>query len=310
MKKFLLFISITILLVSQNKLIAQCSGAVIINNFAVLAPGNTINYSFDWQYVQGNASIQVVDSCNGQFEQASCIPSLKDSAAGIHHVAGSFPTTCNGIITVAILIWTNNSCGGNSCEAASRTIAHIPLPVRFISFNAKRNNSSSVSLTWQTAMESNNSGFAVERNTDGLWNQVAFVPSQAPDGNSQTVLSYSYTDQNNSSGITQYRIRQIDIDGQSKYSEVRAVRGLAQSGNMIVYPNPSSTGTVSVVFEDAAGLRDISLTDMTGRLVKNWQGVSNNNLQIDNLTPGFYALRVIVRETGEQTVKKIVVDKQ
>lgn len=185
-----------------------------------------------------------------------------------------------------------------------------PLPVRFVYFNAKRNNSSSVSLTWQTSVESNNSGFALERNIDGNWDQFAFVPSQAPGGNSQSILSYSYNDQNSSTGITQYRIRQIDIDGQSKYSEVRAVRGEAQSGKTIVYPNPSSNGTVNVVFEDVNTVRDISLTDMNGRLLKSWKGVSNNNLQIDNLSPGFYALRIIVRETGEQTVEKIVIDKR
>jgi hypothetical protein len=185
-----------------------------------------------------------------------------------------------------------------------------PLPVSFISFNAKRTNSSNVNLTWQTAMESNNSGFAVERNIDGTWNQVAFVPSQAPGGNSQSVLSYSYSDLNSSNGISQYRLRQIDIDGKSKYSEIRAVRGESQSSKMIVYPNPSSNGTVNVVFEDATSIRDISLTDMNGRLLKSWKGVSNNNLMIDNLEPGFYALRVMVRETGEQTVQKIVINRR
>jgi hypothetical protein len=163
---------------------------------------------------------------------------------------------------------------------------------------------------WQTATEINNSGFVIERNISGTWEQIAFVPSQAVDGNSSSSLSYSYTDQNSAKGISQYRIKQIDIDSKSSYSDIRAVRGMDQPGKTIVYPNPSFDGRVNVVFEDAVGIRDISLIDMSGRMVKQWNGVSNNNLQIDNLVSGLYSLRVVVRETGAQSVEKIVINKR
>jgi hypothetical protein len=48
---------------------------------------------------------------------------------------------------------------------------------------------------------------------------------------------------------------------------------------------------------------------MSGRVVKQWEGVTNNNLEINNITTGFYSLRVINRETGEQSVEKMVVNK-
>ena len=65
-----------------------------------------------------------------------------------------------------------------------------------------------------------------------------------------------------------------------------------------------------MVFEDVNGTRDVSLTDMSGRLIKQWTGITNNNLQIDNMTPGYYSLRVVIRETGEQSIEKIVVNKR
>jgi len=52
-----------------------------------------------------------------------------------------------------------------------------------------------------------------------------------------------------------------------------------------------------------------SLIDMNGRAVKQWKNITNNNLQIENLTPGLYNLRIIIRETGEQAIEKIVVNK-
>jgi hypothetical protein len=188
--------------------------------------------------------------------------------------------------------------------------APFPLPVNFKSFAATRNKNI-VALKWTTASESNNVGFEIQRLTGGSsWQTVSFVYTQATGGNSSSDLNYSYNDLNSTKGVTQYRIRQVDIDQKSRYSEIRAVRGDGQSGKTIVFPNPVlSGGKINVVFEDANGTRDVSLIDLNGRQVRQWKGVTNNNLQIENLTPGFYNLKIIIRETGEQAIEKIVVNK-
>ncbi len=49
---------------------------------------------------------------------------------------------------------------------------------------------------------------------------------------------------------------------------------------------------------------------MSGRTLKQINNVTNNNITIDNLQPGMYTLRILVPETGEQTVQKIVVNKR
>jgi hypothetical protein len=185
-----------------------------------------------------------------------------------------------------------------------------PLPVNFKSFTAVRSKNI-VSLKWTTASESNNLGFEIQRLIGaGSWQTVSFVYTQAIAGNSGSDLSYTYSDVNSTKGMTQYRLRQIDIDQKSKYSEIRAVRGDGQSGKTIIYPNPGiAGGRINVVFDEVTGTRDASLIDINGRLVKQWKNITNNNLQIENLTPGLYNLKVIVRETGEQTIEKIVVNK-
>lgn len=184
----------------------------------------------------------------------------------------------------------------------------INLPVKFNSFNAARNHSL-VGLKWETAFEQNNQGFAIERNIRGTWEQVAFVPSQAASGNSETALTYQYNDLNDVKGVSQYRLRQIDFDAKASYSDIRAVRGEGQVGKTIVFPNPSFTGKVSIVFEDLTVSRDVILSDMAGRILKQWKGVTNNNIQLENLTPGMYSLKIVVPETGEQSVEKIIVSK-
>lgn len=186
----------------------------------------------------------------------------------------------------------------------------IILPVNFKSFTATRNRANVV-LKWETMTEQNSNGFAVERNIGNTgWEQITFVPSQAPNGNSSDLLAYQYVDPNNAKGITQYRIKQVDIDNRSRFSEIRAVRGEGQLGKTIVYPNPTNDGRVTIVFEETNIIRDVTVMDMSGRIIRQMRSISNNNIQIDNLPPGMYSLRIVAAETGEQSVQKIVVNKR
>jgi hypothetical protein len=184
----------------------------------------------------------------------------------------------------------------------------IPLPVQFVSFSAFRK-TNDVIIKWETALESGNNGFAIERNINGTWIQIAFVPTQALNGNSDQLLTYSFIDNNNyAKGISQYRIRQVDQDGKETYSSIRAVRGFDQAGSITIYPNPSANGQTTIVFDNMATRgRNIIVSDMSGRIIRQWQRMADNNLQINDLLPGIYMLRASDLETGEQQHAKIVI---
>ena len=182
----------------------------------------------------------------------------------------------------------------------------IPLPVLFSSFNASRQNAT-VAITWTTATEISNKGFYVQRNVNGVWTNIAFVFSQADGGNSSSALTYEYRDINNESGISQYRIQQVDIDGHVKYTDIRAVRGEGQTSKLIVYPNPSVNGNLNVVFEDNNSLRDVLINDIQGKIIRQYKQVSGNILLIEKLTSGFYTIKVTNRNTAAVSVQKVVV---
>jgi Secretion system C-terminal sorting domain len=184
------------------------------------------------------------------------------------------------------------------------------LPIKLKSFNAERSRSN-VDVKWETEVEINNKGFYLERKlSNGGWQDITFIASKATNGNSNTALVYNFTDFNNTKGISQYRLRQIDIDGKQAYSLIRSVRGEGQKSNTIIYPNPSGDGKVSIVFEGANSVRDVSLMDVSGKTLKQWKGVTNNNIQIDNLNAGFYTVRIVNVESGEQVVEKFIVNKR
>ena len=190
-------------------------------------------------------------------------------------------------------------------------VEQATLPVKMTFFNALRSGQN-VNLTWQTSIEENSVGFEVQRFIGvGGWQTISFVPTQAVNGSSSIALNYQFTDLNNTTrGITQYRLKEVDKDNRAAYSVIRAVRGDGQKGKTIVYPNPSSDGKVSILFEDVNGIRDVSVTDMSGRVIKQMKGVTNNNITIDNLAAGFYNVRIVNIETGEQVVEKFVVNKR
>ena len=185
----------------------------------------------------------------------------------------------------------------------------IPVPISLKSLTVIRVDQV-VNLKWTSAFESNNLGYEIQRLIGtGNWQTISFVGAQATGGNSSSDLTYTFCDQNATKGVSQYRIKQVDIDRRAKFSEIRAVRGFGQKARTIIYPNPSVSGSkVNILFEDKDGARDVSLMDMSGRVIRQWKGFTNNSLQIENLRQGLYNLKVILRETGAQAIEKIVVN--
>lgn len=186
---------------------------------------------------------------------------------------------------------------GNPCNT---------LPVSLKNFNAVQRSGKAL-LTWETAQEINNDGFDVQRRIgNGKYETIGFVDSKAPGG---TGSAYMYSFDDNSTlakGVSYYRLRQVDLDGQANYSEVKALRAGNSQLVISIYPNPNR-GTANVAIPESAGKMDVSLDDYTGKSIQRWNGINVRNLQINNMKPGIYMLRINLRETGEIITERIVV---
>ncbi len=122
----------------------------------------------------------------------------------------------------------------------------FPLPVQLTKFSAKVVGRS-VILFWETATEVNNYGFEIERQaqTPQLTYKWEKIGLQEGHGNSSSVNEYSYTDNNPILGINKYRLKQIDVDGKFKYSEVVTIIFEGEKINEFSqnYPNPFNATT-------------------------------------------------------------------
>jgi hypothetical protein len=117
------------------------------------------------------------------------------------------------------------------------------VPVELTSFTASTNNLGQVELNWNTATETNNRMFEIERKD--AQNNFATVGFVNGSGTSTQPHSYTFVDKNVNSGTYTYRLKQIDFDGRSEYSnnvEV-SVSGPATFDLSQNYPNPFNPTT-------------------------------------------------------------------
>ena len=182
-----------------------------------------------------------------------------------------------------------------------------PLPVSLLSFSGYKDGFRN-QLRWVTASELNNSGFEVQRSTDGQnYEPIGFVNSLAVGGNSQTQLKYNFTDANPNGLKQYYRLKQMDIDGRSTLSNILLIQGDKPSAFEIasVYPNPSR-GQVTVLLNAPDNKSvTIRLIDLGGRVLQTRQVnvlAGNNSIPFDisNLAKGQYLISV-----GEKSVKVV-----
>jgi hypothetical protein len=201
----------------------------------------------------------------------------------------------------------------NHANAASYHYAAMSggntLPVELLSFSAKKENDD-VIIKWSTASEINNDFFTIERSTDGDHWEILKESKGA--GNSSSLIEYSELDENPHNGISYYRLKQTDYDGQFKYSQTTSVGKLDGNLNITAFPNPVNT-YMFVEFETKINSNiDASLYDQNGTRVKQVlksyydKGTYKVLVYTDDLPAGFYYIRLNTNTEGAATKVSII----
>ena len=112
--------------------------------------------------------------------------------------ASNLTTTVTGLSIGAYVFMLTATDKSNSATATVNvTVISGILPVSFGYFHASRNDEGIV-LKWQTTMESNSSVFVIQRSMDAInFSDIAFIPTQAKNGNSSIPLTYTVQLNNN-----------------------------------------------------------------------------------------------------------------
>jgi DNA-binding beta-propeller fold protein YncE len=200
---------------------------------------------------------------------------------------------------------------------SARFIDFVPvgtIPVELTGFEAVPEPGGAVRLTWTTATETNNAGFAVEHAAPGAtgFREVAFVDGAGTTTEPQT---YAYRVGDLAPGPHRFRLRQVDVDGATAFSDVLEVSVAGQTALAPVYPNPVRT-TATVRFttaRDAEAVR-VELFDTLGRRVRTlYDGPARadapQTLTLDarTLASGVYVVRLTGPGTAPATRSVVVV---
>jgi type IX secretion system substrate protein len=163
------------------------------------------------------------------------------------------------------------------------------LPVSWQNFSAALQANKSVSLLWQVSAQINNKGYYIERSMDGSnWDEMGFV---ADAGTFKTSEQYSFMDNKPNIGKNYYRIRQVDLDGTSSYSEIKTVT-LENSSNssLSVWPNPAKD-VVTIQNNNANGVAQVyNLSGM--KLSESRLHSGMNVINIGSLQFGAYIVNI------------------
>jgi hypothetical protein len=173
-----------------------------------------------------------------------------------------------------------------------------PLPVELYSFNAYMEDDH-VKLDWKTATETNTSHFVIERSADGEgFSEIGLMFTA---GNSTEIRFYSFNDRAPlpEAGNLFYRIRTVDLDTRSEYSEVKLVKIQEKTSVQFalnVYPNPVQD---EIRFERPAEWKDRTIVaeilGMNGSIEKKYSlstSLPVEKLNLSGLKKGIYLLRL------------------
>ncbi len=246
----------------------------------------------------GSVNANVTLSWNTYSCGVSSLPDLAvarwDGAMWKDHGNGGttgFPATSGTVISSAAVT------SFSPFTLASRVTAGAvnPLPVELISFTASFNSSNTVDVKWTTASETNNDYFTVERSADGM--RFDKINQTDGAGNSSSVLNYSTTDYTPLSGVSYYRLRQTDFDGNEEFSQIVSVEKNATDFEIINTVHETTQGQLTVYFNCGSDCNiALELYDISGKKVfSSPKNVLENNSGIviptSSLAGGIYLIK-------------------
>jgi hypothetical protein len=221
----------------------------------------------------------------------------------------AWPSTAVGILTISqaipaafdnqpnVIFQLLNS-GADAATAAVRIdkmqLVGTPLPIELTVFKSTQT-TEGIELFWQTASELNNDFIAVEHSADGV--NFREIGRKIGKGNSNDLNSYRFTDVKPENGTNFYRLRQVDFDGTTTYSDI--ISEQFNRGN-------KKGITLSPTFVQNGEMLNLDIAEMVeGELVidifnTNGQSVKSYNmdagerisLPIDGLSNGLYFVKI------------------
>ncbi len=174
--------------------------------------------------------------------------------------------------------------------------------------NGYRLDYNTVNVSWTTKPEVNTRYFVVERR---LSNETGFrkgdsLSSQAINGYSNSYLNYTLNDANNYTGISYYRLRLVNYNGEYSYSNTVAVGNKSGGFQLLLWPNPTARHFY-VGINGSASVKYVVIWNVLGQMIHREPVNDRNIIEMSLWLPGNYLVGFISYSGQLLETKKLVV---
>ena len=276
-----------------------------------------------WRYVNLGDANQM--TLRYRSDAAYDIAIRLDDPAAVPTATATLPSTDGEWATASVSMSSANDYGtrdvyvglapvgtGGAFDVDQVGFGQAPLPATLVAFGAAPDGGA-VAVTWTTAGESGVEAFAVERSHDGQSFSTLGEVAAAGDVAAGQPRDYGFRDAAPLSGVSYYRLRTRDRDGDTALSETVAVTtGASGTWTLLASPNPGRGGELAVETRGlAAGPVEIVVRDVTGRVVhaETLAGGADSRTSLALAHPlarGTYLLAAAGRDGREETVLVVV----
>ena len=201
-------------------------------------------------------------------------------------------------MTLNDIVSGSGECLTVSTNNKSVTVESL-LPVELVYFDAEAQDQINL-LSWESAYEENFSHYEVEKSANGVdWQVLGGLNAR---GNNSF---YTFED-NLPFATTYYRLNMIDLDGSSKYSDIRVVSRRGTTNIALLYPNPATTElTIDLNTFDRFSQAQIIVYDQLGRLIH--QQKLTEKIEIINTTQWPQGLYNVELNVGSDRIMSRIV---
>lgn len=171
-------------------------------------------------------------------------------------------------------------------------------PAPTLILNAERINNQAANLQWETKYAFKASGFNIERSLADSFHFATVNFAWAATGTGFK-KNYHQPDYNDYSGISYYRIRQLNTDTAYLYSNIAAIKGY-DAVSFSIYPNPASGKVWIQVLPKQSGNAAINIYDATGKLVRQQSAAFTEkmtavqSIDVSKLAAGVYQVKILM----------------
>lgn len=297
----------------QNSAPPYVTGFSPANGVFAVAVAANIELTFNEPVFAGDGNIYIHNAADGSILMTIAANSSQVSGSGTNTItidpSTNFPINTNFYVT-----FDRNSFA-NTDEVIFGQLAYayksmLPitaptyyqfstsstLPVTYASFNGQWKNNNSY-LEWVTATEQQSKQFNILYSRDG--SQWTGIGSLTAAGNSQATRRYNFVHYNAGEGQHQYRLQQVDLDGNQHLSTVLTLNGSKAAASI------SSNGQQVTIQLAQPASSTILLFNMNGQQLyrKQFAGTATT-IPLGSFPKGIY--QVLVLQNGRKFSQQVV----